>query len=382
MKFRGESRKNKFYSSLILAIVAILVGGGEIAVSQDQPPPAETVPETERVFSANPWRTAVPLYTLIGHNTGVDSLVFSIDGKTLFSGGSENDGALRAWSVKSGKLIDQDKDVRAQQTDVMTLAVTPNGKMLISSGKDATVNLWMLIQEDEDDDEITFPKEFQTSFVEHRYEVLAVAISPDGQVLVSGALDGIRVWNIYPQRPIYQLTGIGNPVYALAFNPDGQLIASGDGDGKVQFWNIKRGTFVSEFFPHQEPITALTFTPDGKLLITASYDRTIKIWDLETGTLIHTLVGHTERVRAIALHPDGRTLATGSNDGIRIWDIVSGDFIKGYQGHRDWVTALAFSRDGRYLASGGLDSAVVIWDSDSAAVESPEESDESEDSEE
>jgi sugar lactone lactonase YvrE len=362
MKFRGESQKNSIVWTLILAIATILVSGREIS-AQAQPSPTnpEPTPETEEIFPASPWRRAHKIRTLKGHITGIDSLVFTTDGKTLISGGSDNEGLLRFWSVSSGEKLEE---FRGQQTDVLTLAVTPDGQTLVSSGTDAIINLWSLIPP-EGEDEVSFKKEYRTSFLEHSNSVLAVAISPDGNILVSGGLDGLRVWTLNPRRPLYKLAGIGNPVYALSFNPNGYIMASGNGDGRVQFWNVREGTFISEFFPHQEAITGVAFTPDGKSLITASNDRSIKIWDLESGQLIHTLSGHTDKIRAIALNPDGRTLATGSNDGIRIWDLESGEEIRRLSGHKDWVTSLAFSPDGRLLASGGLDSVIVLWESTS-----------------
>jgi WD40 repeat protein len=373
MKFRGATRKKRIRQAIV-ALFAILLGDREVAIAQDPIPsdPSRPRPETEKVISANPWRTAVKLYTFKGHITGIGSLAFSSNSQTLISGGTENDGSLRFWSMEEGE---EDAEFRAQRTNVQTMAVTPDGKTLVTSGPDAIINLWDLVRGKE-------YREFRTSFLEHSSQVLSVAISPDSRVLVSGALDGIRVWSLSPRRPIYRLSWIGDPVYAVAFNPNGYIVASGDGNGKVQFWDVREGTFISEFFPHQEAINAMAFTPDGKILMTASNDRTVKVWNLETGKLVNTLVGHPDKVRAIALNPDGRTLATASNDGIRLWDIFSGDIVGRYYGHKDWVTALAFSPDGRYLASGGLDSLVNVWEASTGDVNPASEEEEEEEEEE
>lgn len=360
MKDRGETRRKTLSWTLILAIAALLNSINFVA-AQDPllPDPARPTTDEEKVFSANSvWKNAVKIRTYRGHRTGVDSLVFSTNGKYLFSGGSENDGSVRIWSIEKGKELE---DLRAQQTNVLSLSITSNGKTLVSSGKDAILNIWDLTRKRDDDEDDFVLEKFQTTFLEHSYEILSTVISPDGDILVSGALDGIRVWTITPSRPLYQLAGIGNPVYALAFNPNGYVVASGNDNGRVQFWNVREGSFISEFFPHKEAITKLLFTPDGKKLITASNDRTVKVWDLETGQLVHTLVGHTDIVRAIALNRDGRTLASGSNDGVIIWDIETGEAIARLRGHKDWVTSLAFSDDGHFLATGGLDSIVYVW---------------------
>lgn len=374
MKFRGATRKKRIRQAIFVALLVILLGDRDRAIAQDPIPsdPSRPRPETERVVTKNPWRQAVKLYTFKGHITGIGSLAFTSDNQTLISGGTENDGSLRFWSLEEGE---EDAEFRAQRTNVQTMAVTPNGKTLVTSGPDAIINLWDLVRGKE-------YREFRTSFLEHSTQVLSLAISPDSEVLVSAALDGIRVWSLSPRRPLYRLSWIGDPVYAIAFNPNGYIVASGDGNGKVQFWDVREGTFISEFFPHQEAINAMAFTPDGKILITASNDRTVKVWNLETGKLVSTLAGHPDKVRAIALNPDGRTLATASNDGIRLWDIFSGNIVGRYYGHKDWVTALAFSPDGRYLASGGLDSLVNVWQASTGNINPSQEEEDKEEDEE
>jgi WD40 repeat protein len=394
MKFRGEARKNLI--NWLLILTTIITGAFSQISVQAQTSPADENPasESESTLGGSSWKRPNKILTIPqAHLTAIDALVFSTDGEVIFSGGSENDGGLKAWLVSDGDKLE---DVRAQQADVLTLAVTPNGKMLVSSGTDAVINLYDLRAKEERDGE-AFPdiekNPHPSSFIEHERQILSIAISPDGNTMVSGGLDGIRVWSLVPRRPVYELVGLGNPVYNVSFNPNGYIVASGDDRGRVQFWNIREGNFISEFFPHNEAITGLTFTPDGQLLVTASDDRTAKVWDLDTGELIFTLAGHAGKIRALALNPDGRTLATASNDGIRIWNIETGEQLAQIQAHRDWVTSLAFSRDGRLLASGGLDSTINIWENpsvrktevteeESDESEKPEESEENEEPEE
>lgn len=315
---------------------------------EDTPSEQQQIPSTDdEKPSPNAWSHVRLIRVLEGHLTTVNSLVFSADGNILISGGSNNDPTLRFWSLKSGEKLDQ---IRAQRTAVLTLAMSPNGSTLVSSGGDAGINIW---------DWNT--GEYQATFLEHQGKVLALAITPDSQLLVSGALDGIRVWTLNPRRPLYRLVGFGNPTYALAINPNGNIVATGDGEGRVRFWSLREAKLVSEFLPHQEQITGIAFTPDGKTLITSSNDRTIKVWDLGTGGLLHTLIGHTGAVRSISLNPNGTTLASASNDGISLWNIATGEFLSQISREDDWVNSLAFSPDGRLLASGGFDFVIRVW---------------------
>ena len=305
-------------------------------------PPEPAIPEEEKVLQV------VPFLKLKGYQFVVDSLTFSPDGTQLISGGGRNEPFLKVWSVETGKEL---QSVRAQQTAIKAIAVSPNSKVLATSGQDSDVHLWNLDALND-----------QLIFFEQELTVMAMAITPDSQVLVSGALDGIWLWTLRPRRPFYQLLGYGNPVYALSIAPNGYVVASGHEDGQVKFWNIREGNIEAEFRPHAKPISGVFITPDGQKLITASLDRTIKIWDLETGALLHELLGHNQIIRSIALSPDGKLLASSSNDGIRIWSVNTGRLVaKPYASDPEWVQSLAFSPDSRLLASGRWDGQIDLW---------------------
>ena len=297
-------------------------------------------------------------YRLTGHTTPIRSLAFSGNGRTLISGGGTNEPFLKFWSLEDGDEIDS---LRAQSSAVLTLAVSPNGQKLVTSGEDSDIHFW------------TWPQaSSKVTFFDHYSYVLDLAITPDSQFLVSGALDGIRVWTLDPPHFLYQLEDFGTPAYALAIHPNGFLVASGDDKGDVRFWNLRKRSLVSKFTAHQSPISGLAITPDGKTLITASHDSTIKLWDLATGNLLATWTGHQGKVESIALSPNGKILASASIDGVRLWSVERGRIFRHLRDHRDWVTVVSFSPDGQYLASGGFDRAINVWELPPSLYDVPE----------
>jgi WD40 repeat protein len=330
----------------------------QLSSAQPLPPIPEKNPEDIQFTAPPPLRANLPWqnvslkYTLKGHKAAIDSLVFSQDSKFLISGGSYNDPLIRFWWLKTGKEVE---NVRAQRMAVIGMILTPNGKNLVTAGQDAAINVWNWDT-----------KKYTATFLEHSNNIMSLAVSPDSEVLVSGALDGVKVWNLKMQRPIYTLAGVGTPIYSVAIHPGGYILAGGGDRGKVKFWNLKTGELISEFTPHYQPISQLAFTPDGELMVTASYDRSIKVWNYRTGKLLYTLIGHTGKIRAIAISPDGETLASCSNDGVRLWNIRTGQLLNRLEDHQDWVNSLAFSPDGRMLAGGGYAVEIKIWENISA----------------
>lgn len=287
-------------------------------------------------------------YRLTGHTTPIRSLVFSPNGRTLISGGGTNEPFLKFWSLESGEEVDT---LRAQNSAVLTLVIPPDGKTLISSGEDADIHFW------------AWPEsKSKVTFFDHYSYVLDLAVTPDSQFLVSGALDGIRIWTLNPPHLLYQLEDFGTPAYALTVHPNGFLLASGDDQGKVRFWNLRDRSLVSEFTAHSEAISGLAITPDGRTLITSSNDKTIKLWDIASGNLLDIWRGHKGKVQAIALSPNGKILASASIDGVRLWSVERGRLVRHLDDNQDWVNTLAFSPDGRFLASGGFERVVNVWE--------------------
>lgn len=367
MKSKGKDNQNRKNSLLVLLIGVIaslnfparIVASPHLEKNSDNSLPKETISnlkqennlELEFKSDIQRWRKVRLVHSLEKYKSTVNSLIFSPNNRILITGGSNNNPQLKFFSVETGKEL---TEIRAHQTGILALAVSPDGNTLVSGGKDAGINFWDLQT-----------GKFQFTLTDHFSSVTSLAIAPNGQVLVSGSLDGIKVWQFdySPKRPLYTLANKNNPVTALAINANGYLLASGNMEGKVQFWNLTEGALISEFSPHEEEISGLAFSPDGNNLITASGDRTIKIWDLASGQLLRTLTGHKGRIRTIALNSHQNTLASGGNDGIILWDLDTGELLTRLEGHHNWVQSLVFSPDGEYLASGGFDATVKIWQS-------------------
>ena len=323
---------------------------------------AEISPELERVESdreeitipsqENPlikqWRNVNLSRVLEGHKAPVLSLSFSSDGQFLASGGSQNDGSIYVWNPHSGRRIRRN---RIQNGRVTAIAIAGDGELIASSSDVAGVSLWEWQNRRRNQNE--------RWILGHKHNILDVAITPDDRVLITGGLDGIRLWDLQAMKPIYILARF-ELVTALAIHPNGYILASGTQEGTLQLWNLRTGELLTEIEAHANTINTLTFTPDGRTLVSGSRDRSIKLWRSGTGELLNTLEG-AGNVNAIAVHSSGALFASGSQEGIRLWDMETGEIINPFTGYSDWVEALAFSPDGRMLASGGFDNQVKLW---------------------
>lgn len=69
--------------------------------------------------------------------------------------------------------------------------------------------------------------------------VLSLAVSPDGKLLATGGADRtIHLWEVPTGRELAQWEAHDSGVTALAFPPDGKTLVSGGGVGALKLWNL------------------------------------------------------------------------------------------------------------------------------------------------
>ena len=329
---------------------------------------------------------------LTGHTYYVGNVVFSPDGRTLasLSKGYHGDDVIRLWDAVTGESI-------AVLTEGIDSPVfSPDGKMLAGAGGDGSVCLW---------DAVT--GELKTTLIGHTAPVKTLAFNPEGSALASGGNDEvIRFWDVTTAELQLTFAAHANAVDFLKYSPDGEMLVSQGGDNNVCLWDARTGEFLRILTTWTENAFSIDFSKDGGTLVSVNSDKNVRLWnphtgeqlqtikqdrefdavqyspggrifacsedygkatvllfDADTGELLHDLKmsGHAEWVTGFRFSPDGQTLAVKTCDEIYFWDVNTGELEKTITGYSDVVSSVAYSPDGRTLAS--LDINIVrIWD--------------------
>jgi WD40 repeat protein len=285
------------------------------------------------------------LKKLDGHTDEVKSVALSLDGRLVVSGGLDQ--TVRVWDLATGK---EHKILKGHNKQVWGVVFHPNGRQVLSVSWDATCRLWDVAAGTE-------IKRFN-----HGIDLNGLALSRDGNSLLTACDDKtVYLWNVSSGDEVRRFPGHSNFVYAVAFAPDGRHYASGSVDRTVRVVDLGTGQMVRSFDGgHTSAVTNVAFSLDSRHVF-ASGGNVIQ-WDVSTGNQVRRFEGHTGAVLGLALSPDGRRLLTGGDDRtIRLWDVATGKELAKLTGHTETVSCVAFSSDGRRAISGSLDRSVRLW---------------------
>lgn len=288
------------------------------------------------------------------HAGSVTALAISADGKALLSGGA--DGRVRRHTPES--LAPHD-DVALHAGGVRALVLLADGRC-VSAGNDGVAT----VSDTRTGATVTTP-------AAGRGPVVALAVAPSVAdapgspgVVALAFQDGESAgFSLETGERLVTLAGDDEKVARLAASPDGRYVATGTPQtGAVSIVDARGGKVVAACAGHKGTITELGFSADGRHLLSAAQDNHVNFWKVPGGEPVSGLGGLEESVLAVAESPRHDRLATGSADGtVRLWDASHGDPLVILRGHTKRVRAVTFSPDGTWLVSVSDDGTARVW---------------------
>ncbi|HEY3787226.1 MAG TPA: serine/threonine-protein kinase, partial [Urbifossiella sp.] len=292
--------------------------------------------------------------------------------------------------------------VKAHEGGIHSVAVTPDGKSVLTGGFDGAIKLWNAQR-------LKATRTFQGDVGGLEHLILA----PNGKWAASCSTRltvqemRVQLWDLASGTEHGRgLKGASDNYRSLAISPDGKRLAAGDSNRTIWVWTFEfAGMKPMQLHGHRGPVTGVAFARNADSLLSASDDGTVRQWDLTTGTEKGSLnalagpikslafgvkkvavagkflavrrktasfsrfEGHDGPVNCVAFSLDGKLLASGGSDGtVRIWHVDDGIELACCEGRSKGVLSVAFGPESGVIFSGGEDGTLRRWHPTLAAV--------------
>ncbi len=200
-------------------------------------------------------------YDMTGHKGKIKSLIFSYDGKYLYS--ASLDGKVLRWDIAARTST----NVSDGTTLITSIDISSNGKYI-------------------------------------------AGLSNDGNVIV---------WNPENKSENFRLETAGKNIKVIRFNPANNLLAIGDVNGNVELWDVTLNKKISDVKAHNAQVNDIQFNNKLNQMATASYDKTLKIFNIKDPTnLTDPPITFTDKdgfILVMQFSPDGQLIISGAYEG-------------------------------------------------------------------
>ncbi|RLM98837.1 uncharacterized protein C2845_PM06G01450 [Panicum miliaceum] len=223
------------------------------------------------------WDLSTGLTTrrFVGHEKDVISVAFSVDNRQIVS--ASRDKTIKLWNTLGECKYTIGGDHGGGEGHngwVSCVRFSPNTfqPTIVSGSWDRTVKVWNLTN-----------CKLRSTLDGHGGYVNAVAVSPDGSLCASGGKDGFTLlWDLTEGKRLYSLDA-GSIIHSLCFSPNRYWLCAATQDS-VKIWDLESKHVVQDLKPDIQIsknqilyCTSLSWSADGSTLYTGYTDGSIRV---------------------------------------------------------------------------------------------------------
>ena len=257
-------------------------------------------------------------------------------------------GWLLVWTFAAVAQEPQLRRLKGHASAVRDVAITADGKMIVSAGVDGTLRLWDRLN-----------GQLLRTLPAHDGAILTFELSPDGNsVAIADAKGWVKLLNLPRPYPLAELVGFPQAPDHLIVTRDGQHIVTGDGSEVLRLFHLANKQQVREFGGAAGGTIDIGLASDGEQLVATSGDGHLRGWKFADGQPSGSVL--VPSPSQLAASRSGSNIALAGEDGVlRLvsWPPVAATPLTS---HGDQVSGVAISADGKAVLSGGFDQQVLL----------------------
>lgn len=207
---------------------------------------------------------------IVFHKAGIYDIKFSHRYQRLFT--AAGDGSMGVWDGDSFKLL---SDTKLCEQKVRGIAVSDKHSLVVFACGDGSLAVYNADSLRE-----------IICFSSHDLSANSVCFHPDGKHLLSGGRDAhLRIWDIENNfELVKEIPAHNYAIYKIMFNTNGNLFATASRDKTIKLWNANDASFLfrldkEKFNGHLNSVNSILWL-NNNILVSAGDDRSIIVWQI------------------------------------------------------------------------------------------------------
>ncbi|KAG5863942.1 hypothetical protein JTB14_010708 [Gonioctena quinquepunctata] len=195
-----------------------------------------------------------------------------------------------------------------------------SAEFAVSASQDTCIKVWEVPAKQEKNASLNCSH----TTIAHQKDINCIAVSPNDKIIATASQDKTaKLWTASLEL-VGVLRGHKRGVWSIRFSPVDQVVLTSSADCTVKLWSVADLSCLKTFEGHDASVLRAEFIASGMQILSAGADGLLKLYSIKTSECVCTLDQHTARIWALAVKQDESGIVTGGSDSVLIkWKDVT-----------------------------------------------------------